>query len=195
MKRLIYYAALALIANAVLTEQANAQTSSVFLTMTPVAYPLPASSLKALSYGDLKYELGTKWIQLRKGKYRHRDKPFGSENADLQGVWFFDEVNGKPQHVLVSLLDVPCGGSCAPDGYVMLFEIRDGVLTETAKFAYDAHAPGTGAKFDGFQLTIFARSPDDGPNCCPKNLDVVTYSWQNQKFEQVAFLVKPVPAK
>jgi hypothetical protein len=77
----------------------------------------------------------------------------------------------------------------------MLFEIRNGVLTQVAEFEYDTQAPGTGAKFDGSQLTIAARSADETANCCPKNLDIVTYSWQLGKFQQIAYLVKPVSAK
>jgi hypothetical protein len=195
MKRLIYSAALSFVVCTGPANQANSQTSSVILTTTPVAYSVPASSLKALSYGDLKYDLSGEWIQLQKGEYHRRDKPFGGEDADVQDVWFFDESNRVPQRVLVSILDVRFGGSSAPKGYVLLFEIRNGALTQTAEFEFDAQAPGTGAKFAGSQLIIVARSGENEPNCCPKHVDVVTYSWKVDKFQQAEYLVKPVRAR
>jgi len=192
MKRLIYSAALAFYLSAVLIGRATAQSNSVYVSTDALAYSVHVSSLKALNFGNLKYHLGGEWIQLRDGRYRHRDRPFGGVDADVQNVWLFDVSNEQPQHALVSIDLTHFGGSSSPDGYVLLFEIRGGALVQSAEFKYDAQAPGTGAKFDRSELTIVARTNENTPNCCAKHVDEETFAWISGKFQQVRYRVMPV---
>jgi hypothetical protein len=194
MTRIIISSMLAFLAATSPIQSANAQSGAVQVSTDSVEYPVQADSLKTLHFKELKYLLGKKWIQLQNGTYSDK-YTIGSTDVSLEDFWLFDLRDGAPRHALVSIYSINCGGSCSPEGYALLFTIRSGKLVQTQEFYYDSQAPGTGVSFDATsnKLTITGRSDDSTPNCCPQNLDVVTYEWKESRFKFVGYTVKRVP--
>jgi hypothetical protein len=197
MRRLIACAALAFCVSIGLAQFVNAQTGAVEVLDDAVVYPEHAASLEAVHFESLKYNLGKEWVPFRNGKYSKKYKPFGGADAEIEDVWLFDEKDGVRQYALVSIYFLDYGGSSSSEGYVTLLEVRNGRLVQTQQFSYDAQAPGTGASFDPSKttLTVVGRSDDHTPNCCPEHVDVVTYSWAGELFQQTGFEVRPVHSK
>jgi hypothetical protein len=176
---------------------ANAQTGAVSSWNGVMKYPNQVSSLQSVDFNNFKYNLGGATIALKDGKMSRRYKPYGGTNAQLEHTWLFDVRDGSPRHALVSLYVINIGASSAPDGYVLLFEVRNGRLVETQELSYNAQASGTGATFDASsgKLIVTGRSDDDTPNCCPVHLDVATFTWNGAQFLPNGYKVVPVQEK
>ena len=174
-----------------------AQVPAITIRTDPFVYPERAASLTTIRFSDLKYKLGNEWIPLKNGRYSYKGVPYGGLDADLDDVWLFDKKGEDPQYALVSISVVRYGGSSSPEGYVLLFAIRNGRLVRLQQLTYDAQAPGTGAKFDSSKstLTVIERSNEGAPNCCPSHVDVVTYSWTGKLFQRATFEVRAVQSK
>jgi hypothetical protein len=174
---------------------ASAQTGAIQVLGESIRYPKRAISIQSVDFRNLSYKLGGNTIALKGGGLRSRYARFGGINAQLEQTWLFDLQKGVPRRALVSIYVETYGGSSSPNGYVLLFEIKDGRLVATQEFEYNAQASGTGASFDvsGGKLTIAGRSEDDTPNCCPAHLDVVTFAWSGDRFLPAGYTVIPAP--
>jgi hypothetical protein len=200
MKKVGWFVSFAVVAFSVCicwAQAPAAQRASIEIWAEPVEYSIHADSLRDLNFENLKYDLEGDIVKMRGGAYKHRDKPYGGINAELEKVWFFDEKGGVPRHALVWIYVVRYGGSSAPDGYVILFEIRNHILVRTQQFRYDAQAPGTGVSFVAPEnkLIITGRSDENVGNCCPKHVDVVTYAWKDGIFLQKGYRMESIPKK
>jgi hypothetical protein len=132
--------------------------------------------------------------RLRNGKYK-RKFDSGYEAVNLNNVFCFEPKTGHARQAIIVLEWLDCGGSCSSTGIVQLVAIRSGHPVVIQQFVYDSHATGTGVRFDpnSLLLTIIGRSNDGSPNCCAKNLDLVTYRWQGPKFVQEQYKRVPAP--
>jgi hypothetical protein len=195
MRRAVSFAVVVLCvwASDALLPFANAQTGAIQVWGDPIRYSKKATSLQSVDFRNLSYKLGGNTIALKGGALRLRYAGFGGINAQLEQTWLFDVQKGVPRHALISINVETYGGSSSPNGYVLLFEIRDGWLVATQEFAYNAQALGTGASFDvsGGKLTIIGRSDEDTPNCCPAHLDVATFAWSGDRFLPAGYTVIP----
>jgi hypothetical protein len=131
--------------------------------------------------------------QLKDGKYKHR-LDSGYEAVSLDHVFCVEPRDGNARHAIIVLSWLDCGGSCTSTGVVQLIAVRAAHAVIKQQFVFDSHATGTGAAFDGKTRTlkITGRTQDDSPNCCARNLDVVTYQWGKNKFVQQSY--KRIPA-
>ena len=197
MRRLVSCAALAFCVSNGLLQFANAQTGSIQVWDDSIEFPNKAESLKSVDFRNLSYRLGNDTVVLQNGSFSRKDEPFGGINAELEETWLFDVKDGVPRHALVSIYVDTYGGSSSPNGYVLLFEIREGRLVMTQQFRYDAQAPGTGASFNASRttLTVTGRSDENTPNCCPKHVDVVTFAWRGDRFLPAGYRSNPVSKK
>lgn len=190
----IAIAAIVLSVSCALPPLANAQTGAVSDWDEVTEYASRPASLQAVDFWNMRYNLGGERIALRNGAMSRRYKPIGGTEAALEHIWLFDVRGGVPRHALVSIYVLNYGGSSAPDGYALLFEIRDGRLVTSQGFGYNAQAFGTGVSLDvsSGTLTITGRSDDDTPNCCPAHLDVATFTWNGNRFLPAGYKVVPV---
>lgn len=139
--------------------------------------------------------LGNDWsAQLTNGRYA-KQGDLQSEQVDLKGVSCFGSGNGE--RALVTTEWRGCGADCQLSGVTQVFELRDGHPVISQQIEFNSKAQGAGSSFDAsaLTLTVIGRSryeADEG-ECCPKNLDVVTYRWQGQQFEQASYKRVPVP--
>lgn len=106
------------------------------------------------------------------------------EDVKVRDIWFLTEPSDGSQYAVVSLYDVSGGGSSNDDGLVQVFTVSNKRLKLMQELTFDEQANGTGVRFDPISrhLTILARSNDDSPHCCPKNLDVSDFIWNRQGF-------------
>ncbi len=197
MPRLVLVAAIFSFASTALLPSAIAQTGAVQVWDGLTEYPQKPRSLQEVDFRNFRYKLLEETVALRNGAMARRYKPFGGEQAALEHTWLFDVRDGVPRHALVSIYVLNYGGSSAPAGYALLFEIKEGRLVTTQEISYDAQAPGTGASFDvlGGKLTVAGRSDDHTPNCCPAYLDVATFTWDGDRFLPAGYKVVPVRKK
>jgi hypothetical protein len=166
---------------------------AVKLSSQNFAYKANAATIKGVKFSDLTYPLGDENVTLKNGAF-DRDEAGNFANANLQHIWPFDIVNGEPRRALVSLNYTFGGGSSNSNGFLFVFEIRDGHPVITQRFVYDAQAGGAGESFNAAtgKLIVKGRSNDDSPHCCAKSLDEVTYSWTARGFVRTSRRVLPI---
>jgi hypothetical protein len=133
--------------------------------------------------------------RLKSGKYERR-LDSGYETVRLDHVFCLEPGDGNAQHAIIVLNWLDCGGSCTSTGVVQLIAVRAAHPVIKQQFVFDSHATGTGATFNekSRTLKITGRSEDDSPNCCARNLDVVTYRWEMTKFVQQSYKRVPAPS-
>jgi len=151
-------------------------------------YDLRAPSLQQIDFRNLKVfwfagEQPDSGARLRNGTFE-RKADSGYERVDLDFVKFFGSTASEEQYAVIDLKWWDCGGSCTVVGRVQVFELEAGHPTVVQEIEYDRHAPRTGSHFDARTktLTIVGRSNDHTPNCCPKNLDVLRFDWNGERF-------------
>jgi hypothetical protein len=149
--------------------------------------------LTNLKFAEMEYELDGGSVLLHNGVFKQRDSN-GFTDVRLEHVWQFDLQEGQPHHSLVFLDHVTGQASSLANGRLLVFGVRDGHPAVVQRLSFDRQAPGTGASFDiaSGRLVVKARSDDDSPHCCPENLDIVTYQWGGEQFEQVSTRVEPI---
>ncbi len=151
---------------------------------------ITTDSICHLDFRNIPASSGDRTVLLRDGKYEQEEK-LEQETVELKQVNCFD----KGAHALIVLDWTGCGANCHGVGVVQLLELRSNRPVVVQEFSFDENALGTEAKFDEkrLTLTIVGRSDDDSADCCPKNLDVVTYRWQERAFVQDQFKRIPAP--
>jgi hypothetical protein len=131
--------------------------------------------------------------RLKNGSYRGKSHS-ANVLAILIHAFCLKDKDGV-ERALVTTNWAACAEGCTRTGVVQLFELRASQPVITQQFAFNSHAEGTGATFDekSLTLTITGRSDDGSPNCCARNLDLVTYRWQGTEFNQASYERVPAP--
>jgi hypothetical protein len=141
--------------------------------------------------------LGDDWsAALTNGSYeKHAD--LESQYVDLKNLFCFDGGAGSGERTLVTTEWRGCGADCQITGVVQVFELRNSHPAIIQQIEFDSKAQGTGATFDPVSLTLTVtgrgKHEEDEAECCPKNLDIVTYRWEGQQFVQSSYKRVPVP--
>jgi len=181
--------------------QAATKVPAIDISVPNRVLPIKANDACSVDYKNNRvFGENRGWTaRLKSGKYERkhdRNLDSGYESVSLDGIFCLEPGNGKPQHALLVLNWLDCGGSCTSIGVVQLITVRAAHPVIKQQFVFDSHATGTGATFDEKSLTLIitGRSNDDSPNCCAKNFDVVTYHWQGSRFVQQSYKRIPAPA-
>ncbi len=151
-------------------------------------YDISASSIRDINFKNLmvfwyRIDQLRPSAQLSAGSFQKRYDG-GAENVRLDFVKFLDDPSTAVPRAVIDLLWESCGGSCSDNGLVQVFELRSGHPTVVEQIRYGRHAPETGVSLDLTSriLTVTGRSSEPSPNCCPKSLDVVEFTWEGRKF-------------
>jgi hypothetical protein len=141
------------------------------------------STLKEVDFKNRSYSLDGTKVQVKGGVY-HYWEPGSYEDVEVGDIWFRTEPRDGSQYAVVSLLH-DYGGTGVDEGLVQVFTVANKRLELIQELSFDAQANGSGVKFDANsrRLTIRARSNDDSPHCCAKNLDVVEFFWNGREFK------------
>jgi len=181
------------------SEAANVQPTVPAVTVSKPNRVLEQTikSVCQIDFRNSRMFLSNDWnALLTNGSYeKHAD--LQSEYVNLGKVFCFNGGAGGDQYVLVTTEWRGCGADCQMTGVVQVFELRDGHPTIAQQIEFDSKAQGTGVIFDAESLTLTlvgrSRHEEDEAECCPKNLDVVTYRWEGQEFVQTSYKRVPVP--
>jgi hypothetical protein len=154
-------------------------------------------SIRKVDFANLYYYDGNgktgALFQLRQGDVQVKYE-IGGEEIHLDRVDYFRPSTTEPEAALVQLRWFSHGGSSSMDCLLLVFQIDEGSLVLTQELRFDLQAEGTGTDFDRASntLTVRARSNDDTPHCCPKNIDVVTFAWTGKAFEEKTHRTIPI---
>jgi hypothetical protein len=149
--------------------QAATEVPAIYVSVPNRVLPVKANDACGIDFKNNRvFGENRGWtVRLKSGKYERR-LDSGYEAVSLDNIFCLQPGNGKPQHALIVLNWLDCGGSCTSIGVVQLIAIRAARPVIKQQFVFDSHATGTGATFHekSLTLTITGRSNDDGPNCC-----------------------------
>jgi hypothetical protein len=174
--------------------------STIHLMVVRHWYMESVHSIRKVDFANLRYYIGHgddgDLFQLRHGKIAVK-YDFGFDQVTLDHVYHFYPGKTEPEAAVVDLTHLYGGGSSCFDGIVLVFQIDSGGLVVTQQLVYDHQAEGAGAEFDppSGTLTIRARSNDDTPHCCPKNIDIVTFKWTGKGFEEQSHRTVPIKGR
>ena len=172
----------------------NASVPAVRVSKPNRVLELTTSSVCGVDFRNTSiFDEGRGSVPLSNGRYK--GEAGGLEEVNLNEIVCLERASAFEEHAMIIAEWTSCGGSCNSSGIVQVFELQGGHPVVTQQIDFDSHAKGTGAKFDkdSLTLTITGRSDDESPHCCPKSLDLVTYRWEGQQFEQRSYKRVPAP--
>jgi hypothetical protein len=173
-----------------------ARVPAVQILHPNTVYKAAIQSLKAVDFANMEYTFGRDTVVLKSGSFEHKED-FSSESFRLLQSWLFDIQTGQPGHALVFLDHSASGGSSSDEGLLLVLAVKGGHLAVAQQLTYDRQVTGEGVTFvpaTGI-LTIKARSNDNSPHCCPKNLDVATFAWTPRGFTQTSVRTVPLSVR
>lgn len=130
---------------------------------------------------------------LQNGKYSVLRTP-ESGPASVELAWLRQPP--RQPSVAIVLYDWEwVGGSSSQSNVVQVFGCRDRHLTILQQITNDAHSVHAGADYDAETgvLTVKSVNYGAGAHCCPEKLDIVTFKWFENGFEQVEWKTVPMP--
>jgi hypothetical protein len=177
-----------------IAQQVSPPSAVSIRNLTLVAEPV--SSLTDVDFTNRSYRLNNTELQIKSGVY-HYQQDGGFEDVKVRDTWSLKDPRNGSQYAVVSLYDVSGGGSSNDEGLVQVFTVANKRLELVQELSFDEQASGSGVKFDANSrhLTIRARSDDDSPHCCAKNLDVVDFVWSGQGFTLARVMRIPVATR
>lgn len=102
----------------------------------------------------------------------------------------------QPSHSAAVLYDWEwVGGSSSQSNVVQVLGCRDGRQTILQQISNDAHSQHAGADYDVQTGVLIVKSVNygEGAHCCPEKLDVVTFKWTGEAFEQAGWKTVAMP--
>ena len=151
--------------------------------------PSRARSIRDVDFRNRPAEIDGATFRLKGGKYEHMaDEIF--QSISLDAVHYPDN-----SHALVIYKIFEAGGSSNSNASAELFSLASGKLTKLQEIDWDTHSAGTAASygFDTTKNTLVIRSshymPGDA-HCCISAIDVVTFTWKADHFEQKSVLTE-----
>ncbi|MGA8527159.1 MAG: hypothetical protein WB506_11425 [Candidatus Sulfotelmatobacter sp.] len=194
MNRLLLIAFAVLLAAVISTspavaQQRNPDAPNYEISFPKYQYPATVSSLQEVDFKSLTvFWFGKdgprRNVKLVNGGYDKDDEYHGGEYITLDLLRFLDASEEDAKYAVVDIDWRSCGGSCSESGLAQVFNVQSGYPTVVEQIRYERHAPNTGASIDAAAktLTLTGRSSEPSANCCPKSLDVMTFTWNGKEF-------------
>lgn len=207
MRRLIF-ASLWLLVGACACAQSSPQQPESGATVEIVnpnhVYNGTTQSLRQLDFRNFRFhvfdERGESILaaKLRNGKYdskEHDRKWKMGDGYDWLRLDWVRLVGEESQFAIASLSWVTAGGSTSDFGIVQVFILREGhpVVVQQILFNMRGCVANANSELTSRPLLLTIKGVHGWEHCCPKTLDVVTFSWAGSSFKRKSYHSLPLP--
>jgi hypothetical protein len=151
-----------------------------------------------LTFPDFAF-LNRKWLKFRDGEFTEIGE-HGRSELWIREIHYLPKSKDGVDRAVILIDGTSVGGSSSNSGYVLVLELRNGVLqisqmihadTDVLRGEDDPRSMVFSSKNGRLVVKSSHYEPGDA-HCCISSIDVVSFRWTGMKFEQVS--VKKVPS-
>jgi hypothetical protein len=162
------------------------------------SYPDAVASLSALNPKNTELvifgENGTTDIRapLRNGTYEKRHKEGGGDAVEFEWMKPIGSDPGNANFSVAYYTWVTRAGSSSDYGVVQLLQVVDGHVKVVQQILFNLRgSKAAGAFFDAKSNSLKIRGVHGWEHCCPTELDVLRFHFENDLFKQVSYRTVP----